>query len=319
MTITDEHGTPFYCATTGEAYGVPDDAAKREAIDAFMRGDISANELRQVYDLPPMGAVPDKPLIDPESGRMAVWRKTYVDVPRAYGMTPVPPCVGHAYEADNDNEPQPVRVLGDWEKVRAQLNSIDPFTGRATLTVVPRSSLPDVVAFTGAAGSGKSTAADYLVREHGYVRVKFAGPLKDMMRAIGLGEAEIEGDLKEKSCAALNGRSPREAMQTLGTEFGRKCMGENFWVNLWRAKASDVLDHGGRVVVDDCRFPNEAAVVRQLGGMVVLLRGRETTVASHESEAGGLLHDVLVMNDMSKETLEDRINAALEYGGAVAA
>lgn len=249
-------GTPLYNPITGEAYGVP-----------------------------------DKPLIDPESGRLAVWRK-------------VPPCVGHAYEADNDNEP----TLQNGINVRS-----------ASMTLRQLRYLPDVVAFTGGAGSGKSTAADYLVREHGYVRVKFAGPLKDMMRALGLGEAEIEGELKEKSCVALNGRSPREAMQHLGTAWGRQRMGENFWVNLWRAKASDVLDHGGRIVVDDCRFPNEAAVVRELGGIVVLLRGRETTVASHESEAGGLLHDVLVMNDDNQNTLYGRIDAALEYGAAAAA
>ena len=252
---TEDHATmastaALYNPTTGEAYGVP-----------------------------------DKPLIDPESGRLAVWRK-------------VPPCVGHAYQSDNDNEP----VLQNGINIRW-----------ASMTLRPRN-LPDVVAFTGAAGSGKSTAADYLVREHGYVRVKFAGPLKDMMRAIGLGEAEIEGYLKEKPCAALGGRTTRHAMQTLGTQWGRDCMGENFWVNLWRAKASDVLDHGGRVVVDDCRFPNEAAVVRELGGMVVLLRGRQTAVTAHESEAGGLLHDVMVMNDASKETLHARIDAALEYG-----
>lgn len=56
-----------------------------------------------------------------------------------------------------------------------------------------------IIGFTGLAGSGKSTAALHT----GYTRVRFAGPLKDMMRALGLTEQEIEGDRKEKPCNLL--------------------------------------------------------------------------------------------------------------------
>lgn len=157
--------------------------------------------------------------------------------------------------------------------------------------------LPRVVALTGAAGSGKSTAADYLVRQHGYERVKFAGPLKDMMRAIGFSDDHIEGDLKEKPDALLSGKTPRHAMQTLGTEWGRKCIGEDFWSNAWLYRVRGLVDFGRRVVVDDLRFPNEAAAVRSLGGVIIKLEGRGGIAGGHESEKGCGTWDGVVEND----------------------
>ena len=42
-----------------------------------------------------------------------------------------------------------------------------------------------------------------------------------MLYQLGLGEAHIEGALKEVPCELLGGKTPRYAMQTLGTEWGR--------------------------------------------------------------------------------------------------
>ena len=176
--------------------------------------------------------------------------------------------------------------------------------------------LPKVVALTGLAGSGKSTLADYLIERHGYVRVKFAGPLKAMARAVGLGEAHIEGELKEVPCPLLQGRTPRFFMQQLGTQFGRDIIGPEFWTGLWAATANDVLDNGGRVVVDDCRFDNEADVVRQFGGVVIQLQGRgglQTASGSHASEAG-VDADVVLRNNGTIADLQARADEVL-FGG----
>lgn len=152
---------------------------------------------------------------------------------------------------------------------------------------------PRLIALTGAAGSGKSTAASYLVEHHGYVRVRFAQPLKDMMAALGLDERHIEGDLKQTPMEELSGQTPRYAMQTLGTEWGRNCMGDDFWVNLWR---QDALRHE-RVVVDDCRFPNEAEAIHALGGKIIKITGRGGIAGAHASEAGCGVSDGQVTND----------------------
>ena len=172
------------------------------------------------------------------------------------------------------------------------------------------SNWPKVVAFTGPAGAGKSTAADYLVGL-GYVRVKFAGPLKDMMRAIGLTEDHIEGVLKELPTPLLAGKTPRWAMQTLGTEWGRDIIGSDFWTGLWHRTVSDVLDHGGRVVTDDCRFANEAKVVRGVGGHIVRLEGRGGISGGHSSENQAFAADVVVKNAGQIVDLREQIRLAL--------
>ncbi len=51
-------------------------------------------------------------------------------------------------------------------------------------------------------------------------------------------EDKIEGSLKAKPCSLLAGKTPRHAMQTLGTEWGRNCIGDGFWINLWREGSS---------------------------------------------------------------------------------
>lgn len=120
-----------------------------------------------------------------------------------------------------------------------------------------------VVALTGLAGSGKSTVAEYLNRRYDFTRIRFADPLKAAMRALGLSEAEVEGDLKSKPSPVLCGKTPRHAMQTLGTEWGRVLIDQNFWINLWLRR----IDGKPLVVVEDCRFENEFAAVRALGGV----------------------------------------------------
>lgn len=192
------------------------------------------------------------------------------------------------------------------DNVPAELRALGAAIGKASTA-----SLPPVVALAGLAGSGKSTASKYLVEKHGYQLVKFAGPLKDMLRAIGLGEGHIEGAHKETDLAMLSGHTPRHAMQTLGTEWGRKCMGEDFWTNLWRSRVDGALAFGGRVVVDDCRFPNEADEVRKLGGVVWQLVGRGGIAGSHESEAGCGLAHVEIANCHNLRTLYYRIDEAL--------
>ena len=161
-----------------------------------------------------------------------------------------------------------------------------------------------LIALTGYAGSGKSTVAKHLVEKHGFTLVKFAGPLKNMMRALGLGDREIEGDLKEQPHPLLCGETPRHAMQTLGTEWGRNCIGQEFWIRAALENAHAVLDQGGRVVIDDCRFNNEADAVRALGGEIIQIRRPcVAPVSAHPSESLGVPPSHIFLNDGSEDDL----------------
>lgn len=172
---------------------------------------------------------------------------------------------------------------------------------------MPQPALPRVIALAGPAGSGKSTVALSL-RARGYRLTKFAGPLKAMCRALGMTDEMIEGDQKEMPSDILGGHTPRHAMQTLGTEWGRNCMGEDFWVNMWARG----LHPDERVVVDDCRFANEAAAVRRMGGKVIRLTGRGGLAAAHESERLDFIADEVICNDGTIADLHERVRKVLE-------
>lgn len=171
---------------------------------------------------------------------------------------------------------------------------------------------PPVIALKGKAGSGKSTAASFLVETYGYTLIKFAGPLKRMLSAIGLSQAEIEGGLKESPCDLLCGATPRHAMITLGTEWGRMQIHRDFWVALWRSDVAKVIVAGGRVVVDDCRFENEAVSVRSLGGYIIeIVRPEIGDGSAHISENGDFTPNARVYNTSDKSALLSEIETAI--------
>lgn len=140
-----------------------------------------------------------------------------------------------------------------------------------------------IVGLAGYKGSGKSSVADFLVARYGFESIPFAGPLKDMMRAAGSTESEIEGDLKETSRDWLCGKTPRHAMQTLGTEWGRELIGADFWTGLWARRVAATTKH---VVVPDLRFLTEARTLRSLGARLYFVERNSATPEGdrHQSE-----------------------------------
>lgn len=158
--------------------------------------------------------------------------------------------------------------------------------------------MPLTIGFCGLAGSGKSTAALRLVERHGFERRRFAGPLKAMIAALGLGHEEIEGQLKEVPSPLLCGRTPRQAMQWLGTEWGRNLIGEDFWTLAWETACGDAP----LIVADDCRFANEADAIRRRGGIVIRIDcpwAVSSSGAGHASEALAFEPDLVVSNHVA--------------------
>ena len=117
-----------------------------------------------------------------------------------------------------------------------------------------------VIALVGKAGSGKTISGQYLVDHFGYKRLRFAERLKAMLYAFGLNEREVDGDDKGTPCESLCGQTPRHAMQTLGTEWGRRMIGDKLWVKaLERDMLLEISAGMTKFVIDDMRFLNEEA------------------------------------------------------------
>lgn len=154
-----------------------------------------------------------------------------------------------------------------------------------------------IVGLCGSAGVGKDTTADRLVRKWGFQKLSLADPMKEMVKEIygfsdyqlwGPSGARNEPDSRYKRPDGTY-LTPREALQTLGTEFGRRCWPDT-WISLALKRARRMAQET-HVVIPDVRFSNELDAIQAAGGKVVRLR-RSTAVdplaigvAGHASEA----------------------------------
>lgn len=112
---------------------------------------------------------------------------------------------------------------------------------------------------------------------------------------------------------------PRVFLQRLGTEWGRQRIHPEIWVEAWRhavaaATREQIVLGCDLVVADDCRFENEAAAIRAMGGKVVRIErpgAGSASGASHASETG-VEPDITIQNDGPPEVLRARILGVLD-------
>jgi len=129
-----------------------------------------------------------------------------------------------------------------------------------------------LMGFVGASGAGKTSIAQTLVEHHGFHRLHMGQPIKDMLGAFGLSELELQGspEIRSAPAQALAGRSPRFAMQTLGTEWGREMISKTIWADHLRRRLESLREeHTNWIVVDDLRFPEDFEAIKDAGGVIV--------------------------------------------------
>lgn len=139
-----------------------------------------------------------------------------------------------------------------------------------------------LIGLCGRKGSGKTTIAKSLKN---WARASFAQPLRSMVAAMGVDDKYLyDPNFKEVPIPRI-GFTGRFLLQTLGTEWGRQTVDENFWVRIMEMKL-DKLD--GPVVIDDVRFDNEARMIRERGGKIyqVVTPGVPAAEDGHASERG---------------------------------
>lgn len=172
-----------------------------------------------------------------------------------------------------------------------------------------------IICLTGKAGAGKGTVATYLQNRHQFHIVSFAGPIRSMLIAgLGLRPEDFQHGRKEQPLDWL-GRSPRQLSQTLGTEWGRELVDKDLWIKLACRKVSWLHDAGFDVVIDDCRFDNEALAMSDMGAILVRVHRPSTIqVAAHISEAGITLPERMldvIHNDGTVEQLHEQVDKLL--------
>lgn len=169
-----------------------------------------------------------------------------------------------------------------------------------------------VVGLIGIAGSGKTLVARHLVEQHGFTRHRFAGPLKEMIKVgLGLTDEQLDGAGKNEPIPDCGGCTPRHLMQTLGTEWGRRMIHSDLWINRWRSIVR--ADPSPLIVVDDVRFPNEAAALRSVDGVLWRVYRPGLSTSSHASERAQaqIAEDVLINNATSIAEMIRSVDAVL--------
>ena len=147
-------------------------------------------------------------------------------------------------------------------------------------------SAPAIIGLTGPAGCGKTTVAGMI---EGAVVIQLADPLYAALALmLGVDEAILRHrGAKERPLPGFD-RSPRQLLQTLGTDWGRAFVGPDVWLRM-AGRRIDALHAAGAptVVLADVRFENEAEWIRNRGGEVWRVEREPTAAAAaHVSEAG---------------------------------
>lgn len=160
-----------------------------------------------------------------------------------------------------------------------------------------------LIGICGKKSSGKSYIARYFKINHKFEIIKFADPLKNMLYSLGLSNEDLEGKLKETPNDILCGNTPRMAMQSLGTQWGRDIIGKNIWINIFKNKVKFLLDNNISVVCDDVRFENEYDTIKELRGYTINIKTDIISEDNHESEhslPSNLIYDAEIYNFMNK-------------------
>ena len=143
-----------------------------------------------------------------------------------------------------------------------------------------------IIGFVGFIGSGKDTAADYLVNFHGFRRDSFANTLKDAVANVfGWDRVLLEGrttqarEWREQvdpwwaERLAMPDLTPRLMLQLWGTEVCRNGFHDDIWIASLENKMRKTSDN---IVISDVRFPNEILAIKNAGGQVVrVVRGAD--------------------------------------------
>lgn len=175
-----------------------------------------------------------------------------------------------------------------------------------------------IIGLCGAAGSGKNAVATALEALHGFRAVALADPLYEAVAAItGLPVAELQDRRLKEQTIHWIGKSPRQLLQSLGTEWGRDTVSQTLWVDHLCQRLDALVNVGLHAVVTDVRFDNEARELRDRYDARIWRVFRPAGVVEgdamrHSSEAGisPELIDVTLNNSGSLDYLRSIVEVA---------
>jgi hypothetical protein len=171
---------------------------------------------------------------------------------------------------------------------------------------------PKLIAFVGYSGSGKDTAADYLVANKNFNKYSFASPLKALCQMLygqhGLKDEKHYNDFRDdrKTVLYTNDAGKEFTAVDIWVEVGTKL--REVHPDVWLDMANGVEQY--RTVIADCRHPNELNRIKELGGTVVYVQ-RDVEI-NPSAKMDGLIKpedcDIVIDNDGTLEELYAKVD-----------
>jgi hypothetical protein len=171
-----------------------------------------------------------------------------------------------------------------------------------------------IIGLIGKKQVGKDTVADYLIRNHGFIKYAYADPLKAACKILFLlSDEQLHNNKLKETVDPRWGMTPRQIFQLVGTDLFRKHVDSEFWVRhfeMWvRQQPRDT-----NIVISDVRFQNEANIIKKNSGMLIHLRRSNNYVDTHSSEQQDIRGaDYTIDNNSSPETLYKQIEKLLHF------
>lgn len=171
-----------------------------------------------------------------------------------------------------------------------------------------------IIGICGPARSGKGEAAKVIKDMFGFDEYSFASPIRNfMIDFLGLagGLAELD-EIKDLPHYLLNEKTPRYAMQTLGTEWGR----DMIWSELWVNRCIKMSQRSRHAVISDVRFDNEAKAINNAGGVIIKvvrpdIRIKESSHSSEKQISEDLLYKTIT-NDSDIWTFRQNVFSVVD-------
>lgn len=193
--------------------------------------------------------------------------------------------------------------------------------------------MPKLIGIVGLIGSGKSTVANNLKNNFAYKEYAFAAKLKSVVCTIfgwspkmvaGITEESREWRMKVDEWWAerlgIPHFTPRWALQNIGTDLFRQHFHDEIWIASLEKSLDNITD---KVIISDCRFPNEIDMIHRLGGIVIrvsrddpdwIITG-DIPADIHESEVSWMGGDIdyIIDNNGSLDQLKTNIRKMFEH------
>lgn len=166
-----------------------------------------------------------------------------------------------------------------------------------------------IIGLVGWSRAGKDSVASYLVKNHGFVQRNMADPIREILYRLFPSFPGLDGlndDIDTYGWDHVKAQSPWtvDAMISLG-QAARDIIGENVWLD------SVVKDMPERLVIADCRQPNEYDFIREHGGEIWHILRKGTIRRGMDGLLDDRQFDVILYNNSSLAVLEERVAAVM--------